>query len=345
MRRKFGIALSIVLLVVTAGAVAVFAYDRAREELIAEGVTVAGVDVGGLRAGEARGALRRALAARLARPLGVRGGGRRFVLSGRRARRRADVRAMVGEALARSRQGNIVSRTLRDLSGDELRAELPARVTYSRAAVSRFARALKRAVDRQPLDARVEPSGGGLRTVPARSGRSVRLAQLRRRIERALGDPAAARSLTAPLEVRPPAVTRAELADRYPYFITVDRARFRLHFYERLRRVKSYVIAVGQIGFETPEGLYHIQNKAVNPAWSVPNSPWAGTLAGQVIPPGPDNPIKSRWMGIYDGAGIHGTAETYSLGTAASHGCIRMSIPEVEELYDQVPVRTPVYIG
>jgi lipoprotein-anchoring transpeptidase ErfK/SrfK len=88
-----------------------------------------------------------------------------------------------------------------------------------------------------------------------------------------------------------------------------------------------------------------VQNKAVNPSWFVPNKPWAGSLAGKVIPPGPENPIKSRWMGIYDGAGIHGTSDTASIGTPASHGCIRMLIPEVEELYDQVPVRTPIYIS
>ena len=88
-----------------------------------------------------------------------------------------------------------------------------------------------------------------------------------------------------------------------------------------------------------------MQNKAVNPAWHVPNSAWAGKLAGKVIPGGvPDNPLKSRWLGIYDGAGIHGTADVASLGTAASHGCIRMAVPDVEELYDQVPVQTPVFI-
>ena len=67
--------------------------------------------------------------------------------------------------------------------------------------------------------------------------------------------------------------------------------------------------------------------------------------AGQDIPPGPSNPIKARWMGIFEGAGIHGTEETYSLGSAASHGCVRMAIPDVEELYDQVEVGTPIYIG
>ncbi len=77
----------------------------------------------------------------------------------------------------------------------------------------------------------------------------------------------------------------------------------------------------------------------------MPDSAWAGDLAGQVIPPGPADPIKARWMAIFEGAGIHGTEETESLGSAASHGCVRMSIPDVEELYDQVEVGTPIYIG
>ena len=96
------------------------------------------------------------------------------------------------------------------------------------------------------------------------------------------------------------------------------------------------------MGLETPAGLYAIQNKAVNAAWTVPNSAWAGSLAGTVVPGGaPDNPLKARWMGIFDGAGIHGTDQTGSLGTAASHGCVRMAIPDVIELYDQVKVQTP----
>jgi lipoprotein-anchoring transpeptidase ErfK/SrfK len=105
-------------------------------------------------------------------------------------------------------------------------------------------------------------------------------------------------------------------------------------------------VAIGQVGFDTPAGLYHIQNKAVNPAWSVPNSGWAGDLAGTVVPGGvPENPLKARWLGIFDGAGIHGTDAVGSIGTAASHGCVRMLIPDVIELYDQVPVGAPIYIA
>jgi lipoprotein-anchoring transpeptidase ErfK/SrfK len=148
-----------------------------------------------------------------------------------------------------------------------------------------------------------------------------------------------------PVRRTPPHLTTADLRRRYPAFITVDRANFTLRVYEHLKLVRSYPIAVGQIGLETPAGLYHVQNKVVDPSWSVPNSAWAGSLAGAVIPPGPGNPLQARWLGIYNGAGIHGTADTWSLGSAASHGCIRMAVPDVIDLYDRVQVGTPVYIG
>jgi len=73
----------------------------------------------------------------------------------------------------------------------------------------------------------------------------------------------------------------------------------------------------------------------------------AGDLAGKVIPPGPDDPIKARWMAFNGGAGIHGIdpSEYGSIGHNASHGCVRMRIPDVIELYDQTPVHTPVFVA
>ena len=130
----------------------------------------------------------------------------------------------------------------------------------------------------------------------------------------------------------------------YPRYIYIDRGSFTLRFYQHLKLEKSYTIAVGQQGLETPAGLYHAQDKQVDPSWHVPNSAWAGSLAGQVIPPGPADPLKARWIGIFDGAGIHGTDELSSLGSAASHGCVRMAIPDVIDLYDRVQVGDPIYI-
>jgi lipoprotein-anchoring transpeptidase ErfK/SrfK len=174
----------------------------------------------------------------------------------------------------------------------------------------------------------------------------VRAAKLRRDIERELLDASERRLVRAKLQTLEPKVTTAELAEKYPTVIVVSRGSFQLTLYKDLKPAKTYPIAVGQAGLETPAGLYDIENKAVDPAWHVPNSDWAGSLAGQVIPGGvPENPLKARWMGIYAGAGIHGTDAIGSLGTAASHGCIRMAIPDVIELYDQVEVGAPVYIS
>ncbi len=143
-----------------------------------------------------------------------------------------------------------------------------------------------------------------------------------------------------------PKVTTAELGRKYPTLITVNRGGFRLTLFKNLRAASRPTRSPSaQIGLETPAGLYTIQNKQVNPTWNVPDSDWAGDLAGKSIPPGPDNPLKARWMGIYDGAGIHGTSDIGSLGSAASHGCVRMAVPDVVDLYDRVAVGTPVYIA
>jgi lipoprotein-anchoring transpeptidase ErfK/SrfK len=164
-------------------------------------------------------------------------------------------------------------------------------------------------------------------------------------VEAALVATGRARTVRGHVRVVQPKVTTEHLGAKYPVVVTVDRGAFRLRVFKKLHLAKTYKIAVGQVGLETPAGLYHVQNKATNPAWHVPNSDWAGDLAGKVIPGGaPDNPLKARWLGIFDGAGIHGTDAINSLGTAASHGCIRMAIPDVEEVYDQVPVGAPVYI-
>ena len=344
MRQKSFILVAAFVLLLVAGAVGAYAYDSSREDVIADGVTVAGLDVGGLRVSAARGLVRRELADSLERPVVVRHGKRRFKLSAAKARVRADVGGMVDEAVQASRDGNVLTRVYRDLAGGRERAPVPARVTYSRRAVAALVTRVGRALDRPAQDASVEfPS---LNQVREKKGLQVRARVLRRRVEQALAVPDAVRSIAAPTRILKPKVTQAQLADRYPVVLVAERSAFQLKLYRRLQLAKSYTVAVGALGFSTPAGLYHIQNKAVNPAWSVPKAAWAGSLAGTVVPGGtPENPLKARWLGIFDGAGIHGTDQTYSLGHAASHGCIRMAIPDVIELYDQVPVGAPIYIA
>jgi hypothetical protein len=291
---------------------------------------------------QARRTIARELRAPLERPISVVHAGQRFSLSARDAGVHADVSGMVDEALAKSRSGNIISRVARDITGGEENAQVPARVTYDQQAIDALVKRVGNRLNRAARDAEVDfPS---LAKVKERKGIQVRAAVLRQRLAQALTVPGVQRRVRAPVRITRPKVTQAQLADKYPVLLIADRTNFKLRLYKQLQLVKEYTVAVGAIGFDTPAGLYHIQNKQVDPTWNVPNSAWAGDLAGKSIPAGPDNPLKARWMGIFDGAGIHGTDETYSLGHAASHGCLRMAIPDVIELYDQVPVGAPIYI-
>ena len=335
--------------VLLAGAIGVYAYDASRDDLIADGVTAGGVRIGGMRAAEARVAIEDQLARPLRKRIVVTHGKQRFRLTAAKARLRVNTERMVQEALAKSREGNVVSRTLRELTGENPdEAELPARLTYSERAVDRLVKRRRGEVN-QPARGRQRHL---LRLEPRhRRGPGGHRGQDRQAAARHPGRARAARGGPrrggVDAEVTQPEVTREELASKYPLVLTVDRPNFKLNLWRNLQLVKSYTVAIGAIGYDTPSGLYNIQNKAVNPAWTMPNSDWVAPAdRGKVVPGGTAaNPLKARWLGIYNGAGIHGTDATYSLGSAASHGCIRMAIPDVIELYDQVPVGAPVYIS
>src|SRR5438552_4163109 len=164
---------------------------------------------------------------------------------------------------------------------------------------------------------------GGLNVTSSHEGSAVQKRGLAARILRQLRDPTSTHVAVIPTRTLRPHVSSARLAYKYQTFITIDRAHFALRLWKNLHLARSYRIAVGRQGLETPAGLYEINDRQVNPSWHVPNSSWAGALAGRVIPPGPEDPIKARWLGFYNGPGIHGTDEISSPGTAASHGCLR----------------------
>jgi lipoprotein-anchoring transpeptidase ErfK/SrfK len=346
MRKRVAVIAAVVGLLLLAGAGGVYAYDRANAEEIGKDVRVGGVDVSGLTPEQARAKLRAAVVEPLSRPVVVRGKGERFELTAARAKLEVDIDGSIDAAMERTRSGSMFARTWRDVRGEPVGAELELDIDYSKRAIRRLVERVGESLDKPAVDASIDLENGDVTPEPAQTGRRVLAKRLKRDVERRLLDVGPVRTVRAKTEVVRPKVTTEELAEKYPAVVVVNRSSFQLTLYRNLKPAKTYGIAVGQVGLETPAGLYRVQNKAINPAWSVPNSDWAGELAGQVIPGGtPQNPLKARWMGIYDGAGIHGTDAEGSIGTAASHGCIRMRIPEVIELYDQVPVNAPVYIS
>jgi lipoprotein-anchoring transpeptidase ErfK/SrfK len=141
------------------------------------------------------------------------------------------------------------------------------------------------------------------------------------------------------------------------HFIAVDRDAHKLELWSRRRLGKklalerTYPIAVGKDGYRTPRGLYIIDDRDFRPSWTLGNYDWvreAGLEPYSVVPYGhPANPIRGRWLGFKDaaGVGIHGTADESSIGKDASHGCVRMRVRDIEELYPKAPLFTPVYIA
>jgi len=343
--RKSKIAIITGAFLLLMGAIGAYAYDSSHKGKIAEGVTIGGVEVGGMEADEAEAAVRKQLLAPLRHPLRVGYDGETWTLPGKKMKLHAEIDRAVTQALDESDEGGLPGRLVRYVTGGSVDKHITADVTYSQPAVNRFVRRIAEDINREPRDASVEANGETLEVVAAQWGRKLRDNQLTEKISDAVLNADADHTIVAETHNTKPEVTGKEVAAEYPSYLTLDRATFTLRLWEDLKLAKTYTVAVGMEGLETPEGLYAIQEKEENPTWNVPDSDWAGSLAGQSIPPGPSNPIKARWMGIYEGAGIHGTEETYSLGSAASHGCVRMAIPDVEELYDRVEVGTPIYIG
>ncbi|HSX21431.1 MAG TPA: L,D-transpeptidase family protein [Gaiellaceae bacterium] len=341
-----GIVLSVTGIAISAGGAYAYAWDRHHNGVIAPGVRIAGVEVGGLRATQATAVLRSKLAA-LGRPVRLVSGPHVFLVDPNGTGLRVDLGRMVDLAVRKSQDGGLLRRTWHAFWGEPVHVAIPLQAAFSDSALTTYADNVARVVDEPAKSADVKPTTNALRLqpVPEREGVAVNRDALRRELAAALLRFEGPRTLTIPTRTLHPRWTVADLSQRYPAFLLISRETFTLRLFRHLKLAKTYPISVGRAGLETPAGLYHINDRQVNPSWHVPMSAWAGDLAGRIIPPGPSDPIKARWLGFYNGAGIHGTTETWSLGHAASHGCVRMAIPDVEALYPLVPLHTPIYVG
>jgi lipoprotein-anchoring transpeptidase ErfK/SrfK len=147
------------------------------------------------------------------------------------------------------------------------------------------------------------------------------------------------RPVRLPVERIPQSVSRTTFGP----VIVIRRGSNHLYLYDGMRPVRSFGVATGQSAYPTPTGQYSIEVMWRYPWWYPPDSPWA--KGAKPIPPGPGNPLGTRWMGLTaPGVGIHGTPDDASIGYSASHGCIRMHIPDAEWLFDHVRIGTPVFI-
>jgi lipoprotein-anchoring transpeptidase ErfK/SrfK len=287
--------------------------------LIPPGVSVAGVHVGNLSAEPARARIDTAFN----RPLTIRFGNESTVVPPAKVGASLSVAAAVSSALAATPRSHIA---------------LPVR--YSKARVAKLIASFAHRYDRAPVDAKVTgATATGPIFEPARAGLAVQASTMRAAVAQLLQN-----STRPPLQLLTRPVRPARTVANFGYVIVVTRAANTLKLYDGRDLVRTFPVATGQSIYPTPAGLWSILDKQRDPWWYPPTyDAWAKGL--KPVPPGPGNPLGTRWMGLSaPGVGIHGTDADTSIGYSASHGCVRMHIPDAEWLFDRVPVGTPVAI-
>jgi lipoprotein-anchoring transpeptidase ErfK/SrfK len=292
--------------------------DAAEAALIQPGVTLPGIPVGGMSNDQAQAALRPAFA----KPIRLVYGGRRWKLHPARFGARVTISDGVLQAL-----------------GAEAGAAVPLVPAVDKQEVRRFVTALDKRVSVPAVDAELN----GLRGLRPQftketPGVSVLRGLTVRRIVRALQTPQVRR-----IRVAVKAVLPARTLANFGPVIVIRRGANELRYYRGARLLRKFGVATGQSIYPTPTGTFSIVDMQLNPWWLPPDSAWA--KGEKPIPPGPGNPLGTRWMGLSaPGVGIHGTPDDASIGYSASHGCIRMHIPDAEWLFHHVKLGTPVVI-
>jgi len=340
--RTTALAFAVLVGVVALGGGAAFAasrYDSAAATQILPGIRVAGVDVGGMTRAEAIAAVRQRADVALTGRLAVRTEGYSWNATPASLGTRAEVAGAVHRAFDVAGDLSFLSRVYHRVADDPVRSSIPLTYSYDDDKVSAFVQRAFDEVEKPAVNAGLALVDGQLVTRHARTGEELRKRAALERVQQALRD--RARRVRVPLRTVAPSVTDDSLGKT----IVVDISENHLYLYDGFHVIRKFNVATAAEGFVTPLGTWEIVNKVMNPSWTNPDPTGWGAGMPAYIPPGPDNPLGTRALYLSaPGIRIHGTTNVDSIGTYASHGCIRMRMPDVETLYPLVPVGTPVLV-
>ena len=331
------VVLPLMLVLGGAGTYGALAVDRNARRTLPSGTFIQGVDVGGLRVAEAVARVRDKVETPLHRPV-------RLTVDAYETRTtpwelgyRVDVPGAVRRAMASRGRGNLVSRVSSELFSSGPAPFLELRPSWGPGALDRVLAEAGKVVGTAPKDADIDVSTGWVRMVPEKAGKEIDVEASRR----AVMDGVALGDATVRLVARP---VKPNSDPTLSKVILVRAGENKLYLYENGQIAKSWPVATGAAGFLTPEGIWRVTQKIVNPSWHNPGSAWARGLPA-VIPPGPNNPLGTKALRLDAPAIlIHATANTGSIGYSESHGCIRMTEADEAELFSLVPVGTRVAV-
>jgi lipoprotein-anchoring transpeptidase ErfK/SrfK len=340
--RGWKIALvSLGVLVILGGgtAYAGYRYDRSAADRILPGVTVAGVDVSGMSRDEAVREVEEQADLRLQGSLSVSAAGATWTVTPAALGMTADVERAVDHAFDLADEMSLFSRLYHRLADEPVERDLRLAFAYDEAAVQAFVEQAYQEVAITAVDARFALVDGEVVMQRSQEGLELKREIAAKRILHALRKQT--RTVDVPVREVAPEITTASLGTT----IVVDVSANTLVFYEGLQVVKEYRVATGTPQYPTPTGSFEIVDKRENPTWYNPDPEGWGADLPLSIGPGPGNPLGTRAMYLNaPGIRIHGTWDSSSIGTAASHGCIRMHVEDSEELYPLVPVGTRVLV-
>lgn len=331
------------LFLLGAAALAALRYDSAHRDELLPGVTVDHLAVGRRSAAAVVRALDEKLPPVGTTSLRIVAGDRQVEVTLAQLGLRSDAAETVARARAEADRLGPATRLWHRVLDKPVVQNYDVRLQVDRAAVRRTVAQLAAQVKMAPVDARIDTSSGLVSILPAAEGHALdqdtTTSRLFNLADRLANGAAISADVQAPLTTLAPKVTG--FAD----VILVRTAENKLYHYENGNLAKTYTVATGSSRFPTPKGAFSVVLKRRNPTWVNPDpGGWGKSLPARIAA-GPRNPLGTRALNLSaPNIRIHGTGNVASLGHPASHGCIRMAMSDVEELFDQVDQGTPVTI-
>ncbi len=315
----------------------VLAVDRNARRTLPSGAFIQGVDVGGLRFDEAVARVRERVETPLHRSMKVTVDQFEVETSPWELGYRVDVPRAVREAMGPRRNGNVLTRVSAELFASGRAPFLELRPVWGPGRLDALLADAGKVVGTAPKDADIDVSTGWVKMVPEKAGKEIDVEASKR----AVVDGVTLGDSTVRLVARP---VKPASDPSLSKVVLVRAGENKLYLYDNGQIVKSWPVATGASGYLSPEGVWRITDKILNPSWHNPGSAWARGMPA-VIPPGPNNPLGTKALRL-DAPGIliHATANRGSIGFSESHGCIRMTEENEAELFGMVDAGTRVAI-
>ena len=333
------LAAALVLGILTIAGVAYATYDFKEEYdgKILPGASVAGVDVGGMTEAEAVKAVKKAIRPKLRKPITVKLGDEKWEVTPEELGARNNAKKAIKAALRVSEEASWTDLASMRLLGDKLSIDKDVSISHSKKGARAFIEGLEKDVQAAPVDAALDYSSGWVEITKEKAGRELAIGKSTRDLMKTLkGGETKTELAVRELE---PEVT----ADSFDQVILVRQSDFRVYLYNDGKITHDWPIAIGMAEYPTPIGLYSVELKRYMPTWVNPSPDTWGKDMPATIPPGPENPLGVRAINWTAPAiRFHGTSATTSIGTRASHGCVRLLNSDIVEMYDLVEEGTPI---